>query len=557
MRLPPDAVARALGSLAPGSDAESATSSATSSGSVGLAELTHDLGRWLDRRSPVEVRISWSLHWRDGWAVLAAVSADASFARRTLGEALRLAGLSFAQAARVAEPLPVRIRDAAARLLDSTGKPSGLSAQDLMFVRLARRRGIPVCAFEALPRGLLLGQGCRGRLVQAAANDEDSAIGTTIASDKSLTNRMLALLGFPGVVHRLVRDEEAAVRAARRIGFPLVVKPVASGKGTGVVADVRDVDALRDAFRIARRHSPRGVLVERHVPGDDHRVSVFGGRFAWSIARRPARVVGDGRRSVAELIGAENARRASLPARDRPLIEAIEVDDELRGHLAKSGLGLDSVPAGGAVVTLRSIANVSKGGTYEDVTDRVHPDNRAMAEAIAAALRMDALGVDYITTDISRSWREVPGAVIEVNETPGAGTEHYVGIILDRLFPEGAPSRVPYVVVAGDVPDGTLEAMLARLRSEGEVVGLVAPDGCSVDGAPRGTGRGDLSAGMTSVLLDPRVTAVVARLDAAALVSEGILSTPIDRLVLGAGLSADAEALARAHALAVEVVSAR
>ena len=552
-RLSREALERALAALAPCSG----VAAAVSSDRVTVAELALDLGRWLDRRSPESVRVDWLLGRHGDWTVLAAMSADGSAARRMLEQALRLAWIAFAQAAPAPSVAVDRLRDAAARAIASAARPSALTAQDLMFIRLARQRGIPVRVLEAVPRGLLLGQGRRGRLVQAAANDRDSAIGTMIAADKSVTNRMLSLLGFPGVVHRVVRDEEEALRAARRIGFPLVVKPVASGKGTGVVADVRSLDEVRAAFRIARRHAPRGVLVERHVPGDDHRLAVHGGRFAWSVARRPARVVGDGRRSIAELIDAENARRASLPARDRPLIEAIVVDDELRGHLAKSGLGLASVPPEDSVVTLRSIANVSKGGTYEDVTDRVHPDNRAMAEAIAAALRMDALGIDYLTTDVSRSWREVSGAVIEINETPGAGTEHYVGIILDRLFPEGATSRVPYVVVAGDVPDGTLEAILARLRDEGEVVALLGDGLCSVGGVARGIAGQGLPDRMASVLLDPRVTTVVARLDAATLVREGILATPIDRLVLGAGLPADAEALARLHARAVEVVSPR
>jgi D-alanine-D-alanine ligase-like ATP-grasp enzyme len=93
----------------------------------------------------------------------------------------------------------------------------------------------------------------------------------------------------------------------------VVVKPVASGKGNGVSAFVVDDDDLAFAFNKAASASQTGVIIERHVVGNDHRLAVFGGKVAWVVARYPASVQGDGVSSIGQLIEIENQRRQNDP----------------------------------------------------------------------------------------------------------------------------------------------------------------------------------------------------------------------------------------------------
>lgn len=524
-----------------------------------LSDLVARLASWLDQRSNPDGRPTLSLaaSRSDDHVMVAASFVEQQRSARILLGAFGIARVLLDRYAEespdavLGEPRLDRIR----RLRDeATIAPDFDSSHELIVAR-ARLRGIPALVLPGTPRVLLLGQGRHGRLMRATSNDRDSAVGTLLAADKSWANTLILRLGFPGVRHKVVHHEDEAAAAAKAIGFPLVVKPVANGKGTGVFAGITSAEECRAAIREALQHSRRGVLVEAHVDGDDHRLAVFGGRFAWAVARRPASVCGDGRLGIEALIRNENARRLAIPPAERHLVTTIDVDAELVAHLAKSGLTLQTVPAAGQRVTLRSIANVSRGGSFEDVTSRVHPDNRAMAEAIAGAFRMDALGVDFLTTDITRSWRETGGAVIEINETPGAGTPHYVDTILATLYPKGSPARVPYLLFAGDALDVHAREAVADARLKGHVVGFVDASTTAVNDELRGRKGQTLNERMQSLLPEPRISMIIARLTGPDLAREGILLERIDRAFIGAGLSNEIEALVRGHCADVRVVT--
>ncbi len=112
----------------------------------------------------------------------------------------------------------------------------------------------------------------------------------------------------------------------------------------------------------------------------------------------------------------------------------------------------------GEVFYLRSTANLSTGGTAIDLTDVVHPDNREMAVRAVQAVGLDVGGVDFLTSDITQSYKDVGGAIVEVNAAPGfrmhvapsEGQPRDVsGKVMDMLFPPGSPSRIPIASITG------------------------------------------------------------------------------------------------------------
>ena len=90
-------------------------------------------------------------------------------------------------------------------------------------VKAARERDIPWIRLNQQSL-IQLGHGRFQRRVQATVTSETHHIAVELASDKEETNRILADLGLPVPQQRLVYDAKAAVRAAERIGHPVVVK---------------------------------------------------------------------------------------------------------------------------------------------------------------------------------------------------------------------------------------------------------------------------------------------------------------------------------------------
>ncbi|GAB4342941.1 MAG: hypothetical protein Kow0089_18400 [Desulfobulbaceae bacterium] len=279
-------------------------------------------------------------------------------------------------------------------------------------VATARRLGIPARADRGFR--VWLGRGAESRLTSLGYTQNTPRLAKTIAGDKSLSHSFLRRAGLPVVEQGVAASAQAAVRAARRIGFPVVLKPRHGNKGEGVCMDLLSEEAVGAAYEQAARVS-RNVVVERQVEGDDFRLLVIDGRFIAAVRRVPARVTGDGRSSVLELMETVNRRER----RDGLFLIPLTMDNEVKGLLAEQGLTADSVPEKGRIVFLRRAANVSLGGTIDDVTDMVHPDNRAAAVAAARTCLLDVAGVDFKSPDIGRSWGEGFGKIIEINSGPG------------------------------------------------------------------------------------------------------------------------------------------
>ncbi|MEM1434538.1 MAG: cyanophycin synthetase [Pseudomonadota bacterium] len=383
-------------------------------------------------------------------------------------------------------------------------------------VKAAEERDIPWIRLN--DHSLLqLGHGRYQKRLQATITSETPHIAVELASEKDETNRILGDLGLPvprqAVVGRLRRAEQAA----ERIGYPVVVKPLDANHGRGVTTDIRTADELEAAYDKAKEHS-KVVIVETYLEGLDHRLLVVNGRLIAAAKRVPAHVVGDGTHTVVELVERinEDPRRG---IGHEKVLTRISLDAQAERMLADKGYDQDSVLAADEVVYLQPTANLSTGGTAVDVTDVIHPDNRSMAERAILALGLDVGGVDFITTDITRSYREVGGGICECNAAPGfrmhvapsEGTPRDVaGPVIDMLFPEGQPSRIPIAAITGTNGKTTTSRMLAHiLKMAGYTVGSTSTEGVYIDG--RLTVAGDMTGPVAAqmVLRDPSVDAAV------------------------------------------------
>ena len=298
--------------------------------------------------------------------------------------------------------------------------------------------------YRALDASLqVIGTGRYRRLFHSSSTEATSSIGMGIARDKARTAALLGAFGMPMPRQAPAPDAKAAAAAAEAMGYPVVIKPADQDGGLGVAAGLADAAAVGAAYAEAARHSKR-VMVEEHVPGQTHRFTVCAGEVIRLVRRRPGGVVGNGRDTVAELLSLQLRERGTARGTRSHSETAVSLDAEALQLLADSGMTPASVPERDEFVRLRRRDNRSQGGTNEEleISDS-HCDNLALALDAAAILKLDIAGVDLISTDISRSWRETGAKICEVNSVPqiGGNTSSVYSRMLARLFHDG--SRIP------------------------------------------------------------------------------------------------------------------
>jgi cyanophycin synthetase len=383
-------------------------------------------------------------------------------------------------------------------------------------VRAAESRGIPWLRLN--DQSLVqLGHGKYQQRIQATVTGRTSHIAVELASDKEETNKILASLGLPVPRQELVRSESQAVRAVLRIGYPVVTKPYNGNHGRGISIRLTTEEEVIRGFNAAREHAT-SVIVETFLEGDDHRLLVVHNELVAATRRTPGHVVGDGMKTIMQLIELVNQDPRRGVGHEKVLTR-LELDAQAQQMLARAGLTAQSVPEAGRVVYLRSTANLSTGGTATDVTDIIHPDNRDMAVRAIRAIGLDVGGVDFLTTNITESYRTIGGGICEVNAAPGfrmhvapseGVSRDVAGPVIDMLFPQGAHSRVPIAAITGTNGKTTTSRMLAHIaKMAGFTPGLTTTDGVYIDG--QRTVQGDMTGPVSAqmVLADPQIDIAV------------------------------------------------
>src|SRR3954469_13965698 len=377
-----------------------------------------------------------------------------------------------------------------------------------------------------------LGQGVHAKRIRATMTSATSSIAVDIASDKDLTTRLLGAAGLPVPKQESVRSADQAVRAADRIGYPVVVKPLDGNHGRGVCLDLEDAEEVRAAYPVAEGESRRGsVIVESFVTGKDYRCLIIDGRVAAIAERVPASVTGDGVSTVEQLVDTANADPRRGVGHEKVLTR-IKVDDAAVELVREQGLAMTDVPPDGTVVKLALTGNMSTGGISIDRTFEAHPENVEIAEEAARMIGLDIAGIDFICPDITEPVRETGGAICEVNAAPGfrmhthptVGDAQFVASpVLDLLFAPGSNARIPIIGITGTNGKTTTVRMIGHiLKLMGRRVGMTTTDGIVIDG--RLIKKGDMSGPRSAqmVLQNPSVDTAVFEVARGGILREGL-----------------------------------
>lgn len=386
-------------------------------------------------------------------------------------------------------------------------------------VEEAASRGIPWIRLNKYSL-CQLGYGANQKRIQATVTSETSSIGVELACDKEDTKYLLEQAEVEVPRGDIIRRERSLEDACDYVGYPLVIKPIDGNHGRGITVNIQNYEEALEAFRHAKESSRSGaIIVEKFITGQDYRLLVINNILVAAALRTPAHVVGDGKSSIQELIDKVNSDPRRGYGHEKVLTQ-ITVNELTQTIIKDAGHTLETVLPEGEMFILKDTANLSTGGTAEDVLDIVHPANVAMAERISKIIDLDICGIDVMTTDITKPLSETGGAVLEVNAGPGfrmhlAPTEglprNVAAPVIDKLFPiKGDTGRIPIIALSGTNGKTTTTRLIAHIaKMHGYRVGYTTSDGVYIQNRLLMTGDCTGPASTEFVLKDPTVNFAV------------------------------------------------
>ncbi|GAB2699834.1 cyanophycin synthetase [Mucilaginibacter koreensis] len=358
-----------------------------------------------------------------------------------------------------------------------------------------------------------LGYGKNQKRIRATMTENTSSIAVDLAGNKDETKRILQEQAIPVAKGITITSASQVPEAIRKVGFPLVFKPLDGNHGRGATINVKTTEEAIAAFEHAAKIS-RKVIVEKFITGYDFRVLVIDNKMVAAAQRQPAHVVGDGILTVQQLIDKENEDPRRGFGHENVLTE-ISIDRDTMDLLTKKGYTLETVPEKDEVVYLKSTANLSTGGTSIDVTDQVHPHNVFLCERISRVIGLDICGIDIMAQNLTEPLTDTGGVILEVNAAPGfrmhiAPSEglprNVAGHVIDMLYPQGQSSRIPIIATTGTNGKTTTTRLIAHIvRNNGYRVGYTTSDGIYVQNTMML--EGDTTGPMSTefILKDPTV----------------------------------------------------
>lgn len=394
-------------------------------------------------------------------------------------------------------------------------------------VKAAQARGIP---FMRLNEGSLvqLGYSCRQHRIWTAETDQTSAIAESICGDKELTKSLLSACGIPVPEGRVAPDADDAWEAAQSLGLPVVVKPIDGNHGRGVSTNLYSQDEIAAAWKLADAEGSE-VIVERFIPGNEHRLLVVGGALVAAARGEVAYVVGNGQETIRQLIDSQLNRDPRRGAtEDYPLNLILpEEDPAVVLELERQKVTTETIPADGQKILIQRNGNVAF-----DVTAQVHQDVAADAVLAAKVVGLDIAGIDLVATDISRPLREQGGGIVEVNAGPGLlmhlkpaeGEPRPVGqAIVNSLFAAEDNGRIPVIGVGGTADNSLLAQVLAHiLELDRRQCGVACSKGLFINRRQLAAGNQANWSSGRKLLLNPGLNAAIIESSLQSILDEGL-----------------------------------
>ena len=259
---------------------------------------------------------------------------------------------------------------------------------------------------------------------QATKTSKDTYVSVLIMENKTVTKKVLAEKGVKVPKGEEFNNiEDAKIKARNYINKPIVIKPKSTNFGIGIniFPEGTNLEDIIHAFEIAFKND-NTVLIEEFIKGKEYRFLVINDEVVGILHRVPANVIGDGEKSIKELVEVKNEDPLRGKGYVTPL-EKIRLEENAELFLKQQGKNFDYVPKKDEIVYLRENSNISTGGDSVDYTDDIPQKFKDIAVNAAKAAGAKICGVDMMLEDYKDE--NTSYAIIELNFNPAIHIHSY------------------------------------------------------------------------------------------------------------------------------------
>lgn len=263
-----------------------------------------------------------------------------------------------------------------------------------------------------------------------------------VAENKYCMNKLLAINGFPvpkAVAYKRETFQKYKIDSLlNELKFPLVVKPTRGTVcGTDVLCNITRIEQLKDYMTRCFEKYDCLSIEEFHKNLNSYRVLVFYQKIIGVVQRFSARVIGDNKHTIEELIAISNKTRLKLMG--QVSLGLLKIDEESLICLKEVDMTPESIPSLGQEVLLCYTCNSTRGGTMQSLGKSICKENADLLCAAARVLDLNIVGFDIVCEDILVPMERTRGVIIEANYNPDVTIHEHPML--------GTPNRVSTIIM--------------------------------------------------------------------------------------------------------------
>jgi len=322
--------------------------------------------------------------------------------------------------------------------------------------------------------------------------DSDSMLDYELSVNSEQLHIFLNKAGIPTPESSICRYENDLAKEVKRLGFPVVMKPVNMKKEKWVITGIDNIKTLRKKFNkllnkaVKKEISFEGILLQQQFTGNTFRILLIHNKLISGLQIIPASVTGDGKKTILGLIDQVNKKQQITHYK-------IVADDDVNNFLADQELSFESVPEKNKQIFLRKIANLNAGGQAISITEKIHKENVSLFENIAKFLNLNVLEIDLISSDITQPRNKNSLGIIGIHPDPCLKYHMHpvndqdldTSLLFEQIFiNQEKELRIP-IIAGNNLPESLINKIyfeIKQIKNDIEF-GSLSPDGISFNGA--------------------------------------------------------------------------